>query len=53
LLNGTYFQLTSAREKPSCLATAKATALSKPLPVAGSLIFHFDPFGVPPAYHGG
>src|SRR5919197_4469368 len=52
LLNGTYFHLTSVREKPSCLATAYATADSKPLPVLGSLIFQNELF-VPPPNQGG
>src|SRR5690242_20172909 len=52
-LNGTYVHSTCDREYPSCLATAYATADSKPLPVDGSLIFHFDPFTSPPPNHGG
>src|SRR3954469_18299004 len=52
--NGVYAQRTSPFEKPSCFATAYATADSNPLPVFGSLIFHFDPlYGVPPPNHGG
>jgi hypothetical protein len=45
--------LTSPFAKPSCFATAYATADSNPLPVVGSLIFHDEPFGVPPPNHGG
>ncbi len=52
LLKGTYVQCTSEWEKPSCFATAYATAGSKPFPVDGSLIFQKELF-VPPAYHGG
>src|SRR5690242_6363746 len=51
LENGTCFQSTSLLEKPSCFATAYATALSKPCPLRGSLTFHGF-FGVPPN-HGG
>src|SRR6187200_872331 len=53
LLNGVYTHCTSFFANPSRFATAYATADSKPLPVFGSLIFHFEPFGVPPPYHGG
>src|SRR5690349_24829634 len=52
-LNGTYVHSTDDREYPSCLAMAYATADSKPLPVDGSLIFHFEPLTSPPPYHGG
>src|SRR5258706_10128750 len=51
--NGVYFHVTLARENPSCFATAKATALSKPLPEFGSLIFQGDPFGGSPENHRG
>jgi bifunctional non-homologous end joining protein LigD len=53
LANGMYVQLTFSRPNPSCFATAYATADSNPLPVDGSLIFHFEPLGVPPPNHGG
>src|SRR3954469_19676482 len=52
LANGTYTHLTAERWKPSCLATAYTTADSKPLPFDGSLSFHCEPFGAPPAYQG-
>jgi hypothetical protein len=51
--NGTTFHLTSSFAKPSSSATAYATALSKPLSVAGSFSFHVDPLGAPPSNQGG
>src|SRR5262249_61948640 len=51
VLNGTTIQFTSLFAKPSCFATAYATALSKPWPERGSLTFHGD-FSLPPN-HGG
>ena len=51
--NGTTTHSTSFFAKPSCSATAYATAPSKPWPFAGSLISHFEPLGVPPSNQGG
>src|SRR5688572_21524806 len=53
LLNGTTTHSTSSSVKPSSSATAYATALSKPSPVAGSLISQSEPSGEPPSNHGG
>ena len=53
LAKGVYTQLDVRREKPSCFATAYATADSKPLPVEGSLIFHGEPLFAPPPNQGG
>src|SRR6266508_173496 len=53
LSNGTTTHETSSVVKPSWSPTAYATALSKPLPVEGSLISHFEPDGVPPSNQGG
>src|SRR5881392_2088832 len=50
--NGTTIQCTSGLVKPSCLATAYVTALSKPSPDLGSLTFQNVLCGVPPN-HGG
>ena len=52
-LNGATAHRTSSAEKPIAPATAYATALSKPLPVAGSFNFHCDPLAAPPWKYGG
>src|SRR5213593_1989408 len=52
-LNGATAHRTWSAEKPIAPATAYATALSKPFPVAGSFNFHCDPLAAPPWKYGG